>query len=266
MPLDTAVPGRPDAVHELATWVRSTLGARLLDTADNLSAAARTADAGWQGESGRAFHTRMSRNTKGTEELATTTGDSARAFDDFAVGLHRTQAEMQEIRLSAAAAGLAVEGDLIMEPGPEPALPGPAPIGPTATRESVDAHATATSAHGRWQEAQAAWRRADEAVTALRQHQNTVVVAMLRNVYNDVTTKWFLSAGDMVGAGAAGLVTHKAGALTKEATRLKDLADATRARAFTAPAATPAATIYRDFDDARRSAARPTTSHPGRPA
>lgn len=250
MPLDTAVPGRPEDVHGLATWVRSTLGIQLGATAGQLNSATRTAATGWLGASGEAFRTRMDRGARGTDELATTAADSARALDDFAVGLQRTQADMNEVRLTAAAAGLAVDGDLILEPGAAPPPPGPPPVGPAATPEAVAAHADATSAVGRWQELDAAYRRAGEAALALRRHQNTLVVSALQNAYDDVTKKWFLSAGDMVGAGAGGLATYQAHALSTEAARLRELADTTRARATSAPPGTSRNTIFRDLDEA----------------
>lgn len=252
MPVSTAAIGTPADVHALADWMRTTLGARIGETAGDLHSAVNTAATGWLSPGDEAFRTRTTRSAQRTDELARTTTDAARAVDDLAVGLASTQAEMHEIRLAAAAEGLQVDGDDILEPGPAPVDPRPMTIGPATTQAEVDNHALAVEARNRWNRASAAYTRAADAADNVRRHWTEVTLTTFRNVGNDISTKWFLTAGDMVGAGARGLVASNAGALDKEASRLRGQAEDFRVRAANAPAGTPASTIYGDVDDWRR--------------
>lgn len=256
MPVSTAAPGRPDDVHALAGWLRTTLGGRIGEAAGDLHTAAGTAETGWRSSGGEAFRARTTRSAQGTDELAVTTTEAARALDDLAVGLQRAQAEMREIRLAAQTEGLQVDGDDILDPGPAPVDPGPLTIGPATTQAEVDDHAAAVQARTRWNRAEAAYIRAGDAAEAVGRHWSQVTVTAVRNAANDLSTKWFLAAGDMVGAGAQGLVAAKASALRSEATRLRIQAEDFRVRAAGAPAGTPREVIYRDVDDARRFAGK----------
>lgn len=246
MTVDLERPGRPDDVHALAAWLRERLAAGLDSAAGDLAAAGRHADTGWTDAAGTAFRARVERGIDGAEQLASCTGDAARALDAFAVALASMQAELREVGLQAAAAGLVVDGGRVLDPGPAP--PSPAPLGPAATAADVDAHALATRARAHWDGLTVAYRRAHESASALDRHWAELDRTALRNALDDVRTKWFLSAGDMVGAGAGGVVALQAHTLGTEARRLREVADAALQRATTAPAAT----LYRDLDEARR--------------
>lgn len=256
MPVSTAAPGRPDDVHALAGWLRTTLGGRIGEAAGDLHTAVGTAETGWRSSGGEAFRARTTRSAQGTDELVVTTTEAARALDDLAVGLQRAQAEMREIRLVAQAEGLGVDGDDILDPGPAPVDPGPLTIGPATTQAEVDDHAAAVQARTRWNRAEAAYTRAGDAAEAVGRHWSQVTLTALRNARTDIQTKWILTAGDMVGAGAQGLVAAKVRALQLESTRLRGQAEQYRLRAMNAPAGTPREVIYRDWDDSRRIAQR----------
>lgn len=246
MAVDLRLPGRAEDVHDLAAWLRGSLVTGVAGAATYLIAARQHAETGWSDAAGGAFRSRVGRGVEGAEQLGSATGEAARTLDTFAVALARTQAELREIGLQAQADGLVVENGVVLDPGQPPASP--APLAPAAAPEEVEAHAFATRARDRWDGLAAAYRRADEAAAAVERHWLQVGRTTLRNALTDLRTKWFLSAGDMVGGGAGTVVAYQAHALGREANRLRAAADVAVARATTGPAST----LYRDLDEARR--------------
>ncbi|MCV7068248.1 hypothetical protein H7H51_25615 [Mycolicibacterium farcinogenes] len=221
MPIDTKVEGDPNAVRSVANWIRSTLASKVSLTVDQLHTARTTASADWKGDAGDAFVARLTSGTPKAEGLETAIGSSAQAIDNFATELQRAQSDMQKVRDKAAAAGLTISGFTIQDPSP-------------VTAEKMDAYAAALTE--------------TEAARLIEKLAGDTV----KNVWADITSKWFLVVGDLINGVAGGLLaeTHvsllngKADFLKGEAAKFLDLAKS-------APPGTPAAQIYRDFDQSR---------------
>jgi len=59
--------------------------------------------------------------------LASAASSAAQALDDYAAELQRAHNDMHAVRAAAATGGLTVNGEVIEEPGPAPAMPVPLP-------------------------------------------------------------------------------------------------------------------------------------------
>lgn len=253
MPIDTKIEGNPESVRGVAHWLRGSLGTCVADAASMIYNARNAADAGWQGDAGEAFRVKMTDGAKKTDNLATAASDCAQQFDDYAVELQRALADMGRVRETAAAAGLVVRGDIIEDPGPPPPSPGPAPSGSAATPEAVAAHndaATAAASHANLVEA---YNSANHGANAARIVAR-LAADTLKNVWSDVTSKWFVVIGDLANGAAGTLAAKHSSILTKQSKFLSDDAAKFLERAKTAPAGSPASQIYKDFDASRAAA------------
>lgn len=253
MSIDTRIEGNPESVRGVAHWLREALGKGVSDAASRIYDARNAADAGWQGEAGEAFRVRMTGGAKKTDDLATAATDCAQSFDDYAAELQRALDDMRRIRESAASEGLTVRGETIEEPGPPPPEPGPAPTGAAATPEAIAAHTEATTAAADHEALAHAYNAAKHAADA--SHTVAKLAAdTLKNVWNDVTSKWFLVIGDLASGAAGTLAAKHSSILMKQSKFLSEEAAKFLERAKTAPAGTPAAQIYKDFDASRAAA------------
>jgi hypothetical protein len=252
VPLNTRIAGSPDAIRGVADWLRGSLGPDVLAAADRLHAARAAAQSGWQSPAGVAFGERVGADAQRTDELATATGDGARTVDELAAELHRAQAEMSEIRIAAAEAGLTVQGDLVHEPGPPPPDPGPAPFGPAATPAAVEAHAGAAAAATRHGDLVAAWNRSVSASEGVRVGWQEFLGRVSRRALEDVRDKWFLAVGDVGNTAGATAAAANAKILREHATTLRAGATSALARTRLPSAALTPDLLYRDLDDAAR--------------
>lgn len=238
MTVSTALPGRPEDVHSLAAWLRTSLAPGLNDVAGALRSATALAETGWEGDAGDAFRTRATSTGRSTEELAGTVADAARAVDGWAVALSTAQAELRHIRETAAEAGLTVVGEDVLAPA---GVPDPADV---LGRE-------------RWDRLHRAYVQASESARAVDRQLHEFDRTTLQNMGNDIRSKPLLLAADFVGAGAGGAVVFQTAQLTGEADRLRSQAAEFEERMRTAPPGTSRAVLERDqadADDFRRQA------------
>ncbi len=238
MTVSTALPGRPEEVHALATWLRTSLARRLDDAGGALRSTAGIAESGWEGDAGAAFRGRAARAGRHTTDLATTVSGAARAVEEWATALSAAQAELGRVRTAAAAAGLTVEGDDVVAP---------AAVAPAGAADAA-----------RWDRLQQAYSRAAESVDTVGRRLREFDRSVLQNMVNDVRSKPLLVAGDFVGAGAAGAVEYRTTRLAEEAGRLRDRAGRAAERLRTAPPGTRRAVLDRDlrYHDEFRASAR----------
>jgi hypothetical protein len=253
MPIDTKIAGNPESVRGTAHWMRNSLARAVSDAASQIYNARNSADAGWRGPASDAFRTKMTGGATKADGLATATSDVAQKFDDFAADLQRAQEDMGRVRSTAAAAGLKVEGDLILEPGPAPAAPGVAPTGTGATPETVNAYNQAVSAQNTYSSQVDAYNSAQHAADSARTI-GKLAADMVKNVWADVSGKWFLVIGDLANGAGETLAAAHASILMKQSTHLEDEAARLLEAAKTAPAGTTTASIYKDFDASRAAA------------
>ncbi|SMD23591.1 WXG100 family type VII secretion target [Kibdelosporangium aridum] len=250
MPIDTRIAGNPESVRGVSHWLRGSLAKELSEAASQIYAARNQADSGWRGAASAAFRAKMTDGAQKTDGLATAASDVAQKFDDFAAQLHRAQEDMRTVRANAAAAGLKVDGDTILEPGPPPPTP---PAADAATPEAVKTHDDAVSAQ-RIHAAQVdAYKAAEKGAEAARIVAK-LAADTLKNVLNDVSSKWFLVIGDLANGAGGTLAAAHASILMQQSKHLAGEAARYLEMAKTAPAGSSAATIYRDFDASRVAA------------
>ncbi|WP_156042484.1 hypothetical protein [Rhodococcus sp. UNC363MFTsu5.1] len=250
MPIDTRVDGNPESIRAAAAWLRTSLGPMVVSAADQLYQARNTADAGWDGTAGDGFSARATVSAGKADDLATAVAHQALAFDEAAAQLQRAQDDMGEVRAAAATAGLAVVGDQIQEPGPMPVNPGSPPNGADATVEALSAYTAAVGAVERHEALMRAYDSAQHGVDAARELW-AFAVKTVKNVWADLSSKWFFVVGDLVNGAAGVLAARHASALLKNSEFFAGEASKYLELARTAPAGTPASQIYRDFDTSR---------------
>ncbi|MGA6165683.1 hypothetical protein [Amycolatopsis magusensis] len=253
MPIDTKIAGNPENVRGVSHWLRDSLAKGVSDAATRIYNARNSADAGWRGPAADSFRTKMTDGGQKTDQLATAASDSAQKIDDYAAELQRAQEAMRTVRSNAAAAGLTVNGDVIEDPGPAPAAPGAAPTGEAATPEAVAAHNDATAAADAHATKVNAYNAAQKDADTARQIAK-LGTDTLKNVWSDVSNKWFLVIGDLVNGAAGTLAAQHASILTKHSKWLAEESAKLLESAKTAPASTSAAQIYKDFDASRAAA------------
>jgi uncharacterized protein YukE len=218
MPIDTRIEGDPEAVRSTADWLGSTLATKIEQTVDDINSARTTAGADWHGDAADAFVSRMTTGAAKADGLQTAVGNSAQAIDLYADELRRAQAEMESIRQSAASAGLAVDGFMISDPD---------------VPEKYAAYANALNA-------------ADAAREVERLAADT-----LKNVWADLSNKWFFVVGDLINGAAGTLLAAHSSTLLKHSKFLAEESEKFLNLAKAAPEGSAAALIYRDFDASR---------------
>jgi hypothetical protein len=253
MPIDTKIAGNPESVRGAAHWMRGSLGEGIFEAASQIYNARNRADAGWHGAASDEFRGKMTGGAQKSDQLAAAAIDSAQKFDDYAAALHRAQEDMHRVRKEAAAAGLMVNGDIIGDPGPAPAAPGPAPTGVAATPDALAAHGKAMAAAQAHVNLVQAYNAAQHGADSARQTAK-LAADTLRNVWSDVTNKWFLVIGDLVNGAAGALAAKHSSILSKQAKFMAEEAAKFLQMAKNAPAGTPASMIYKDFDASRAAA------------
>lgn len=253
MGIDTKIDGNPESVRGAGHWLRDSLAKSVSDAATQIYNARNRANAGWGGEGGEAFSGKMTTGAEKTDQLSAAAKTAAQNFDTYAADLQRAQEDMRKVRERASGAGLTVNGDVIEDPGSGPSAPGAAPTGEAATPEAVKAHGdavTASSAHAAKVTAyNKAKTESDDA-----SHIAKLAGDTLKNVWQDVTQKWFLVVGDLTSGAAGTLAAKHSSILGKQAKFLSEESAKFLDRARTAPAGSPASQIYRDFDLGRAAA------------
>jgi len=253
MAINTKIDGNPESVRGSAHWLRDSLAKGVSGAATQIYQARNSADAGWQGPAGEAFRTKMTTGAEKSDQLSTAATTAAQDFDTYATELQRAQDDMRTVRTNAAAAGLTVNGDVIEDPGPGPAAPGAAPTGDAATTQATTAHDDAVAASNAHADKVAAYKKAKTDADAAS-HIAKLGADTLKNVWADITQKWFLVVGDLASGAAGTLAAKHSSILGKQAKFLTDESAKFLERARTAPSGTSAAQIYRDFDAGRAMA------------
>ncbi len=253
MAIDTKIEGNPESVRGAGHWLRGSLAKGVSDAATQIYNARNKADAGWDGDAGDAFRTKMTTGAEKTDQLSTAATSAAQSFDTYAADLQRAQDDMRGVRERAAAAGLTVNGNVIEDPGAGPSAPGAAPTGDEATPQAVQAHndaVTASNAHAAKVTAFNTAKKDAESAS----HIAKLAGDTLKNVWQDVTQKWFLVVGDLTSGAAGTLAAKHSSILGQQAKFLSDESAKFLDRARTAPSGTPASQIYKDFDLGRAAA------------
>lgn len=222
MALDTEITGDPASVERASTWLRGTLAPGVDGAADALVAARKSADSDWNGDAGPAFSAQMRTASTRTDELTTLVKKSAASCEQYASRLRTAQDRMAAVREAASAAGLAVHGFTIENPGPGPGDPGPPPTGDLVTPHQVDLYNTSVATFNRHQELVRAWNRAVTDAADVRTDYDTACTALEDDYAGMSGTEWVIEAADIAGESAAGIAsTYHAKILRQTANSFK---------------------------------------------
>lgn len=253
MPIDTKIAGNPDSVRGAAHWMRDSLGKGISEATSQIYNARNRADAGWRGPASEGFRNKITGGARKCDQLAAAATDSAQKFDDYAAELQRAQDDMRRVKDEAVGAGLVVKGDVVQDPPPAPPAPGPAPTGSAATPEAVTVHNNATSAANAHASLVDAYNAAEHAAAAARQI-GKLAADTLKNVWSDVSQKWFLVIGDLANGAAGALAVQHVSILTKQSQFLADESAKFLNLAKSAPEGSTVSQIYRDVNAGQAAA------------
>jgi uncharacterized protein YukE len=253
MSLDTEITGSPASIESAAQWLSGTLAPSVMKAADSLHTARGDAASDWDGDAGTAFAASMRTASGKAEDLHATSRDVARGLDTYAASLRSAQEAMAGIRRAAAAAGLAVHGFLIEEPGPGPSRPGPMTVTADTPPGAVDAHDAAVAAYDAHQAKVRAWNTAVGDVGRVR-IEITAAGGDLSDKYRGLSgAQWVLTPGDVVGGLAGARLEFNSSALRQTSATFRTQAVRDLDRALKAdPGLVGRTRWYRDLDDARR--------------
>ena len=114
--IDTDVPGDPAAFRALADYLRTVLAARTTDLSDRTAAERASLAGSWQGAAADAFGGRAATLVAAGDGVAVQARAAAAEVEALGETLVLTQHGMADVRASAAAGGLHVEGTVITWP------------------------------------------------------------------------------------------------------------------------------------------------------
>ena len=141
--------------------------------ADAMAGSVRAADGDWRGRTGDAFASAMRRGVTSVDDGHAMTRRVGTALADYSGSLSSLQARMSSIRAEARAAGLAVHGFVIEEPGSVAPHPGAPPQ--SASQGAVDDYDADVAAYNRHQELIRAYN---------------VLAGLAQEVWDDVKRAW----------------------------------------------------------------------------
>ncbi|RZU51601.1 hypothetical protein EV385_3432 [Krasilnikovia cinnamomea] len=243
MPIDTRIDGDPASIRATATWLRGRLAASLDQSVDDLFAARDQGDGAWRGDAGPAFTARMDSAGRKSDALRGDVERVAQGFNRYADDLATAQAGMERARGIARDAGLQLAGDVIMDPGPAPALTA-LPTDRAPTPEMVQAHNSSVTAYNAHQDKVAAYAQAqDEAKRSSAAWD--AAKGIYKNMADDVRTKPLLVAADVVnGAVVGGLAQKHVSILRKQADAFMEESKTATQRYLNARGGSPEALRY----------------------
>ncbi|MBK8755752.1 MAG: hypothetical protein IPM08_01130 [Actinomycetales bacterium] len=185
--------GSVGSLTGVAGWARGTMASAVSAAEASTRTALRATGDGWEGDAGSAFESLATAERSRTAKLDDSLLPFAGALDDYATALVHAQATMRDIRAEAAAGGLQVSGDVIVDPGPGPGRP--VVVGGALTPEGEAQYDRMMAAYEEHQQQQATYNRCidrtDSANAALRSAQEVLCRSL-----DDLRGKWLLYAGD----------------------------------------------------------------------
>lgn len=140
MTRDTDVPGSPEDLERVATWLSGDLASSAGTFADGVYDARSRSGSAWEAEAATAFRGELRTLGTATEGVQGAATAMSVVMGQLAAALRRAQQDMVTARQTARDGGLTVSGTVIHPPGPAPAPPPAIP---------VDATPVQTAAHDR---------------------------------------------------------------------------------------------------------------------
>jgi len=236
MPIDTQVEGDPGSIRASADWLSKSLGAAVDQTVTDLFAVRDQAESAWTGDTGPTFHGKMDHGGRTANDLHSHTLAAARAFNGYADDLTTAQATMDRARQIARDGGLALAGDVILDPGAGPARP--AALASTAAPDEVQTYDAQVTAYNDHQLKVTAYAQAESQANLGRTALDTAQEA-LRNALDDLMSKPAIVAADFANDGiVGGLKSLQVSILEKQAEALRKESETALERYLTTPGGT----------------------------
>ena len=253
MGLDTEIKGDPTSVEAAGTWLTSTLAPKVDSSVDALIKARTTAEADWEGTAGTAFAATMRSSATKTTTLHSEATSTGHALSTFGAQLRTAQHDMADVRSTASAAGLTVSGFTITDPGPGPAKPAYIAPGTPLPVDEANAYNSALKAFDDHQVLVTAYDtaciRVKEIWDAYERHSQAIT-----DKYRGLQgAQWLLTASDISGGVAGGVMEFKASSLRGTGQYFKGLSAQHLEWARNAdPAVVGRTKWYADLDDATK--------------
>ncbi|MCI2423460.1 WXG100 family type VII secretion target [Saccharopolyspora sp. K220] len=201
MPLDIKVDPQPGTIRTAADWLDGM--ARAVDAAlDTINRVRGESESGWSSEAGKAFRDGMGKIGPRVDEVSISYSELAFELRRHADAIDTVKVRMDQARELALTEGLVVQGDLIMEPGPEPPAPRPLPTDKPASPEQKQIHADAVRAEAAFVRTVQAYTDCAALVSEARRLENDSI-AILNRFLGGLIEKAPFNASDVL-AGLAG--------------------------------------------------------------
>lgn len=254
MSLDTEIKGDPASVEAAGTWLTSTLAPQIDAGVDALTKARTVAEADWDGPAGTAFAATMRSSATRTTTLHGQATSTGHLLGTFGAQLRTAQHDMADVRDTARGAGLTVAGFEITDPGPGPAKPAYIAPGTQLPVAEADAYNTALKAWGDHQDLVEAYDRARKRVQEIRDAYERHSKAITDKYRGLAGAQWLLTASDIAGGTAGGVMEFKATSLRGTGQYFQELSARHLEWARNAdPAVVGRNKWYADLDDATKA-------------
>ncbi|RKT86200.1 hypothetical protein SAMN05421805_10293 [Saccharopolyspora antimicrobica] len=217
MPLDIKVDAQPSTIRTAADWLDGM--ARAVDAAlDTINRVRGESETGWSSEAGQAFRDGMGKIGPRVDEVSISYAGLAAELRRHADAIDTIKVRMNQARELALKEGLVVQGDLIMEPGPEPPAPTPLPADKPATPEQQAAHTAAVQAEAAFVRKVQAYADCTMLVAEARRLENESV-AILNRFLGGLIEKSPFNASDVL-TGLAGATAGQTAAMRAKAMQI----------------------------------------------
>lgn len=130
--LETRIDGTPGSIRAVGRWLKDSFGAQADEMATAVFRARSDAAGAWEGPASTAFGERAKVLADAADAARESALVAEREVERLASALRRALDDMQEVRDTAAGAGLTVAGTVVRDPGERLTVTGSAP-GPDAT-------------------------------------------------------------------------------------------------------------------------------------
>jgi uncharacterized protein YukE len=131
--IDTRVRGNPDDIRSAGSYLSDILSCGISDLADSVASQRISLQRGWEGEGGSAFTDRTAILSHAGDDACDAVRSMGQQLEALASTLEAVQLGMGAVRAEAAAAGLAVRGQVILPP----------PYGPSQAQAQAAAYEAA---------------------------------------------------------------------------------------------------------------------------
>lgn len=217
MPLNLKVEGDPASIRATTQWL-SQVEEKVHTAGTHANQARSGSEAAWPSEAGESFRGGMSRVAPKIDDVATDHADMCRELNKHADDLDTVKQRVEQARSHAQGVGLQVNGDQIMEPGPEPTTPAPLPTDKPPTPEQEKTHTAGTQAQAAFARKVQAYQECAKTVDDARKLENSSLETLNRFI-SGLAEKGVFNIADVM-SGLGGAVATRTSAFRSAATTI----------------------------------------------